>query len=832
MADITTPCLPKYRIAKSQQRGDRPQIWTASRCHRLLRPLLSRISLLRKDLLSLSAQSVADLYLQEEDASETKRPAEDCSWLLPRKKLRRTYSQKSLSNPAAEPEMLDGIRYKAAKCLQRTSLDAEEVTAFTPLLRRARGEDASSPIQEVEHLRNHGVILGGKRILNRKSPGTTGACFEEGIASMRTLLPPMIYASYEAIIRSVEALLRGTHLESETQKGPSSFLDMCLKKIPAYIAGVQAWEAHNTEKNGTKSAFETSSASHRIYSDLESLGSSDYGWVHLRTVVRADALCAIKDAILEGLFHDDFTMLLIDLCAHCGAADEVDMLIEALIARQYPEPLNNSSTFSETPALKPLLYLRDFSLRTGRSSFLLRQCSCLLYHGHLPLAWLSTTEFERIWSQAYRIVSRGTASLEAVDLLVTGIVLLCRQQPQTKRPEGQHPEADRISSHPQALSQVLASLCAMKRLGEDQINLGFDLSSKLDKVARISRCLDYVLSMSIAEIECKRGRRNKLGDLLYLASFFSSAATPDGRLSVRILKSIELGYREQLSIGCPSSARIRKLYDMMIAFISSIAHLYSRGTSKTPHGCLKELCQQLEALGLPNEVVENINRAGAFFLAQQTNDLRDVMYAEQLAGGFGTDPASNSGGDRVTGVADTLWSGYRWEASIGEWVTVSPVAERKRPRRKTLQSLVRATARSASQNMEQAANFETPRPARRMTLSSLVPSSPTSQQSELSPRMPISAGITSRSVGNTTSHDIGNRLAPRKVRHASFAESCSRKVAAVDALAMDDKENVKQDRRDKIRSGHANGVQRCPLSTKRRITLSRIALHSDDELGM
>ncbi|KAK6822798.1 hypothetical protein PG987_014343 [Apiospora arundinis] len=148
-----TPQPSRYRISKATAKPDRPQPWTASRCHRLLRPLLSRLALLRKELTSFPAAEPAAVDLpttttaKDRRKSGGKRHSSDCQWMLPRKKMRHTYAQQqqqqrsaerqtSIAGSSSENLQPVSIKLRAAKDLQGAddNLPAPgETVAFTPL---------------------------------------------------------------------------------------------------------------------------------------------------------------------------------------------------------------------------------------------------------------------------------------------------------------------------------------------------------------------------------------------------------------------------------------------------------------------------------------------------------------------------------------------------------------------------------------------------------------------------------------------------------------------------------------------------------------------------
>lgn len=493
--EFKTPKRPKYRVSKPHQRGDHAQPWTASRCQRLLRPLLSRIALLRKSVTNLPcADAVPQSLPSPPRATVT---TETCAWLAPRKKLRRTYSQRSTGSLVAEEPQPAPVKFKAARDLQRES-QSGEIVAFTPLLRRVRGHQMSSPVQAPESAEKYRTYSDNRVCRHDEK-------LEERLATLRAHVSSARYADYEAIFRNTEALLNVVS-QKASRRGASSLLDMCLRKVPQYIAGVEAWEVHEAERNGTRTNTTGAQVGPRVYTELESLGASDSGWIHLRTATEAEALNAIAAAMAEGLFPDELSMILIELCFNYGAK-QLDELLDTFINRQYPPPLNTDSRFSESPTLRPLAFLSEISSRTGRSNVMLQQISGLLARGSLHYTWLATREFKEIWGSAFEAISKGRAALDAVDFLATSIVLLCRNRQLNLEPRRPDPLTELSASCQQQHITTLAILAAMRRLSQDELFAGN--SHKTVKISRVGRSIGFVFNACIGEIESWKGRRGK-----------------------------------------------------------------------------------------------------------------------------------------------------------------------------------------------------------------------------------------------------------------------------------------------------------------------------------
>ncbi|KAL7626934.1 hypothetical protein AAE478_003708 [Parahypoxylon ruwenzoriense] len=698
---------PPYKPGRTESRPDRSggisQPWTAARCQRLLRPLLSRIASLRKDAATALQTPVGDATTPETRISATEQQSTNCEWLRPKKRLRLTYSQKRPSRNEGERSIptRNHKGLNTAKCPSqsegRTPVPGE-IMAATPLLRRARGHVVPSPAvpgipaEEPENLRT-----GNKRDPRLKRGSATQRDLDQRLAKLRAQSAPNRYNDLEAIYRSLEALLRATTCDTSQARGPRSFLDMCLRKVPQYIEELEAWERTEAEQNGTVSTLDDFDTSARIYDYLDSIGSNQ-GWKHLRAVVRADGVNIVRQAISEGLFGDEFSQLLVDLCVQTGALLEAEELFAALVDRQYPRPKMPDSSFAETPCFRVLSMLWTFANKLGRISFLLRRYSKLLSNGNLPQDWLVTQEFKRIWALAARHLSTADTAIDAVTFMCHSVSLLCRRKRTlTGGPEAARLEKDMAGANRQTLTSALSILASMGLLGEMELRSVCISEAEITKIHLIGDRIRCILRWCVAGLELKRPARHGLGnDLLQMALFLSSSHFRSGGINSHLRHCIEQAWRQNVELKSARNNRVRHRLNDMASFVSSVARGCGRGMSLASHNCLDTLFEQLECLELDREILDSMKAMAAFSLAQQTNNVKDFVYAERLASNQSRAAAGDDASSR------SLFTGYRWEETIGEWVTVSPVMERRLPqtRIRTRAKRLRSPSRSSVDHSE------------------------------------------------------------------------------------------------------------------------------------
>ncbi|KAI1769227.1 hypothetical protein GGR53DRAFT_475011 [Hypoxylon sp. FL1150] len=680
--EFKTPYKPRPPVFRLERSAEALKPWTAARCHRLLRPLLSRIAFLRRDVMPLTLPNPADdVFGQDVNRAGADEQSPNKQWLKPRKRVRLTYSQRRPSGPGSEqatstkdPRTPGTTSY--LKQNEKSRMPGELVAA-TPLLRRARGHLIPSPILTRSQRPTQESEESGDGSNQDFRPKRKQKDLDQRLARFRTQPASNRHGDLEAIYKSLDALLKATRTDNHRRRGARSLLDMCLRKVPQYIEELEAWERMEAAENGTVSTLDNDDTSAYIYNYLESFAPSQaLGWRHLRAVVRADGLKAVRQAMSEGLFGDGFSELLIDLCVQNQALPEAEELIATLIDRQYSQPKTGYSCSTDEASLRCLTVLRSFSSKYGRTSFLLRQYSLLLSSGNLPQEWLATRDFEHVWASAARCLSKAEPADDAVAFMKYSVPLLCRQkQPLTSGPEAARSEKNALPNT-QTLTSALTMLATMSWLGEIELYSASVSEVEITKICFIGDRLRYILSSCMVDLESSRATRCNLGnELLRMALFLSSsAARGDDNIRFRLKYSIEQAWRQNTNQNSTRNGGARHRLSDMASLVSSVARSCGRGMSLASHNCLDTIFVQLECLDLDPKVLASMKAVAAFSLAQQTNNVKDFMYAERLAS---SQSSTAAGGDARS---RSLFTGYRWEETIGEWVTVSPVANKRQPR--------------------------------------------------------------------------------------------------------------------------------------------------------
>ncbi|KAL1866232.1 hypothetical protein Daus18300_006896 [Diaporthe australafricana] len=431
---------------------------------------------------------------------------------------------------------------------------------------------------------------------------------------------------------------------------------MCLRKVPDYIGELEYWEQRDAEEQGTKSTLQNSEISNEIYSELEAMLPTSLGASHLRTVVRANGVKVVRDSIAEGLLDDSFSILLIKLCCKTQSFREGEELLQELTDRSYPKPKGAQSTFDESRKLAPLRMLRDFARESGRPQFMQRQLCRLLSTQQLPLLWLSTEEFGAIWSCMVRALSRDEICDDTTSFtvqMITALSTQARLEPASLRTHS----TDLKSLSQQTLVSAIAAITTLPILAQEA------RYSSMHEVSQTRKCLAahkvrYIIQRCIFELRRSR-KPSWVATGLNLAAFLTNTSPSSP-------KDIETSGALGRTICGQESRESRQHHEAVTVLIGSIAHYCGRGSAEPSHYYLTKLCDQLEQVLSTERFPSTLRMDCAFVLAERTNDLRDLAFAESL------DTTRTTQQVIPTPRRKSASSSYRWDEDICEWIIVTP----------------------------------------------------------------------------------------------------------------------------------------------------------------
>ncbi|KAL8726971.1 MAG: hypothetical protein Q9181_005865 [Wetmoreana brouardii] len=388
--------------------------WTAARCQRILRQLSSKIALLRKErqlcsdkgvvqqshgvaLKSVSVRSSDRVCCQSGRRRRTPEAIKiaDEEWApnpRPRKKLKRTYSSKSLGSQRPD----DTSQSDAAELSSR---NPTEITVPNGFFNSEGQHDAEADAA----VSAPNIDAQDRDILRRSEPQTqrNGALspvlVQDRPRDRYKVKLPFEARLVEGICKWVEALLKSTG-RSTPSRGARTLFTTCLHKIPDYIGQEeQRYKAEDPESDIDVSCM--------IYGDLESLGCSSMGgWEPLRRVVRAHGISMVGSAIREALIGVTDATSIVFVCHRLGAQNEAQHLLHCLL--ESIEPWQRPS--KDTWKLRVVLRTMDrYVHTTGVQTLRYKELAWLLGSGRLPSEWIARHDMVETWNRAIQSITQG-----------------------------------------------------------------------------------------------------------------------------------------------------------------------------------------------------------------------------------------------------------------------------------------------------------------------------------------------------------------------------------------------------------------------------------------
>lgn len=605
--------------------SDGPQQWTAARCQRLLRQLQSRLASLRK-LVSEKPPSPSAGSKRTSDNGQDSAS----------KRVRSTYGQraKRAAAPVTDKSVTTPprtVRTLGAMKLGNVSPTSESVDFLTPVWRKIR-DQVDTPVKNIDI--EYGLL------------NSLPADMIEGLNAIRRHVPSEPYRIYEAIFHWLHRLLYSTTPQGKHHRG-KSLLAMCLRRIPACIANIDAYDRQQLKDNGDESIWNISNAASDLFDQLETLGADRSGWRPLRLVVRSQAIHLLSNAILDGLFRSEFCNLLVRLCVHLNGNEEANQLVASINKRQISLLQARPTHFGESKDLTSLWALLN-SLKGKKLSGPIFECvSALVNRGRLSSSSLSSRAFSGFWISSLEGLTSGNAKPHIVEFMCSAIWTLAR---------GSRPKTAECNAIEQVLIRVAAGLAVAALTLESQIVLG-EQEQRKSAWRRLVYVLDRSISL-IARYKSRKSPQDNASFLLVLARYLSVAKSDLANVTFKRRVTEEF---ENMAHTIDIKANNGKQYQQTIILLCTIVQCRRRSSSASSQEVLSDLYSRLDQEKVPDWFEHGLQKDLAFMLAQKTEDLRDLNFAESLSATAPADPKFG-----------TIFSGWRWEEGISEWVLPSP----------------------------------------------------------------------------------------------------------------------------------------------------------------
>ena len=710
--------------------------WTTSRCHRLLRPLSSKIALLRK-LKGLGSKelrnSIADSSLtyegqsswnvptgthssQESGASSTDMACmEDTSnWLAdsrPRKRLRRTYSSKSCvqakgSNGVAVPSQ---ARETSAEDILRL-IDEHRSNAHNHL-RDDYGGLALHGLSDDEpekfpHAPTESIEW--EVGCGQKTP------LRGAFTKLARKLSPVNWRTLDGLYDGLVALLKATtdsKLADQRPKTSSVFIQhrpamrdgsrslfaTCLRKMPHYIREEQL----STTNEDAESDIDISTT---MYNHLEQMNTSNTGgWRPLKDVVRAHGIAMLAAAIEESLINLSLARALMLLCLEQGAFEEAAKIVESMVAimKALPKPESSSSLLFSFRTSVTLQAMHLMRILTKCSRFEYAQLAKLFDSNVIPFDWICTPDMVDCWTRA--IISATQTKPEALEASLLLRTVMTKASVKAGLPSSEHVHALRLRAHKHRRRSnkrenekdkklIHTTSSSALELGEEETS-SEEISSVLSNLLTVLCAISLVESSGASVLTHIGHEAQQMSDLGICDSGHRHVCDIDyDQLSLSLMASIlatqDIDHRCLQSFTQSLPETTAKFAVMAGLFLCNVAQCYGRVAQKDPFKQLQDLIQRLRHKvvdhltghescgGILNAVYIN----AAFKVAErsgQPKHFEGALALEQRLPGRKGEYAFRTPGRTPTHCRDASRSGFRWEEGICEWVAQSPEVAQK-----------------------------------------------------------------------------------------------------------------------------------------------------------
>lgn len=663
---------------------DIEKAWTAARCNRLLRPLTSRITILQKKKQSsfdcinkTQSKKGKSVSPSKIDALNEKTPNNNANW-VGRKRVKRTYSGK-IGNKGSGQHISNTESSIRVSSNDKRSSNSEEFMIPTPLLNRA-WRKTNSPYRAIpdrgavfEHCQQIITDSDYNEPTKGRFFGDKAPTLGQAMRGIQNTLSSTRFNIYEGIYNGLDALLRATHPTTPKgpERGPKSLLSLCLATVPSYITMEEKLLSSEIERVGSHSAIEKRDISTEIYDDLELLGSSGRGWVHLQSVVRAHGVQLICDAILEGLLEYNFCERLVDLCIHSDSHDEAALMLSILLSvKKFPSPPSFQNR-ADAVLPWPLSNIREFVEKTNRTTgYEYRQLSILIQNGNLPLPWVATPAFAPIWTSLMQDLSVDHARVDAAMLMNTVLPLLVKYVSLSDSIS----DTDFYEGCTSTLLSLLTTISSIIILSRDD-DVGDNLKQDSKHTTAVSNTHSRLLKDCLAAIKRDAKETDLRSTVLLLACLVTETDANMSDFIVNSLYEMDAEYDGNYDAEVPSQFLEWPLYNEAARFLSSVARCCGKGASTSGFEYLQHIHRRLQYVNTgkvlkARTIWHGIIVDSAFAFAQVTPGQKYLDYAESLDAELHATNLKRS--DLVRKQTCHESRAFRWEEGISSWVTATP----------------------------------------------------------------------------------------------------------------------------------------------------------------
>ena len=702
--------------------------WTAARCQRLLRPLSSKISHLKRlnseRLHRLDAHGQissgvgssgpANKPLNKKAAitklcrqsSKQADPDWDCD-ARPRKKIKRTYSGKVSSlkvESELQPKCSGGrpskngpMNFLPQMLLQEPGSHSNLHASY--LQAGSSNKDNEAP-RKLAQLPSHSSCEAKGSSMLQEEFATPGGCRDR-------------LRLFKGISDSLNTILHATQTQKKSKSsnlGSRSLFATCLKQVPKYISLEERWAV-------TEDPDHDRNVSSEMYCELESTAVAD-GWQPLRVIVRAHSISLIRAAFEDATLGVKSMLEIANLCSRNDALDEAQSILDTLVVSTTGRKVPGSGASLQHHDMFILSALRDFAESTGRYGFLYQQLSTFIASGVGSKSCCDTIVSDYLNVAIQHAAAGGHHAIDAgrfIQAIVRRSMVgstECRGFDDLRQASLEHPspQSKKLSKGQQAqiegkmtgngptkgMQQALAENLSMDFAGLVAVLYTICHSRPTASLVKARGFLPDTLKQMIVEAyrlaevlkASKQGKHPTKAETQNLATILlADIISSSTKNAPRLDPGVTISEASEPFSGLVVSDDV---LDQLGNFVCKIAQCHRQVAKGMAFDSMKEMVGLLAGVtesaasdNLARYITGRIAMGAAFTFVEESDLPAHLDWALEIEQAVKSKVEATSGRSFVRTPAKRSAqsrSGFRWEDGICEWIEKTPAMQAERPR--------------------------------------------------------------------------------------------------------------------------------------------------------
>ncbi|KAK6006060.1 hypothetical protein QM012_006470 [Aureobasidium pullulans] len=480
-------------------------------------------------------------------------------------------------------------------------------------------------------------------------------------------------------------------LGGPAQKGASSLLSMCLRRVPDYIRAEEDWRKSIDEDDDTDVSAE-------VYEELEDLGSvPGHGWPGLREVVVAHGVSLVDEIIRDKLVATETRAELARIPAKYGLHKvSEDLLLAHVQSLPLKRPLGvDSRLFNGC-----LSSLTSIQPASAENETFVRLLDALFSSGRLKLSWLVTRDMVTLSSGMIRALASQSDKSHHILQFLQNRIHQTSEAELTQEHAARHGAEGKLDiwlKLEKSLSNTMVSIITVLTA---IVLLERDTYDRNDSTKRCIAAESLLTNLSVTVItnlealgskfvskSSSHQQRTVCFTLLASSLILSVKCAKDGKRKP-LLGQEEILRGMNVVHGSNSSDRTQLMVERAASFLVDLSRCCGQSLHSDGQSYLESLVQLILKDGqhgqdtnksfLKQWAVEScLLSAKTSATRRSRHFLEDVEAAMSQYGSLSTQGIAISSSHIDATIAEP---GLRWEEGLCEWIIASPVRTKKAKR--------------------------------------------------------------------------------------------------------------------------------------------------------